>query len=75
MASGLEPRLAVEVRTPYMSQLFGWPEPCDASAHQGVWDAAETATDRAMAAAFAVLDQAERERFVALADEAQAGVV
>ena len=74
VASGLAPRVAVEVRTPYMCQLFGWPEPGDASAHQGVWDAAESATDGAMAAAFAVLDEAERARFVALADEAQAGV-
>lgn len=72
VATGLEPRIAVEVRTPYMSQLFGWPEPGDASAHQGVWDAAEAATDRSMAAAFAALDDAERQRFVALADEAQA---
>lgn len=74
LAAGIEPRVAVEVRTPYMSQLFGWPEPGDASAHQGAWDAAEAATDRAMASAFAVLDDAERARFVALADEAQAGV-
>ena len=74
LAAGIAPQVAVEVRTPYMCQLFGWPEPGDASAHQGAWDAAEAATDRAMAAAFAALDESERARFVALADEAQAGV-
>ena len=58
LAAGIAPQVAVEVRTPYMSQLFGWPEPGDASSHQGTWDAAESATDQAMAAAFAGLDEA-----------------
>lgn len=74
LASGLTPEVAVEVRTPFMSQLFGWAEPGDASAHQAAWEVAEAGTNRAMAPAFAVLDERERERFVALADEAQAGV-
>ena len=74
VAAGIDPRIAVEVRTPYMCQLFGWPEPGDATAHQAAWDAAEAATNGALAVAFAVLDDDERARFVALADEAQAGV-
>lgn len=74
MSAGLAPEDALAIRTPFMAALFGWPEPGDVSAHQAAWDRAEEATDRAMARAFDVLTEAERATFVALADEAQAGV-
>ena len=69
MASGLAPEQALAVRTPYMAQLFGWPEPVATDGLQQRWDEAEQATDVAMARAFAVLDESDRARFVELCDE------
>jgi hypothetical protein len=73
LATGLSPRNAVEVRTPFMAPLFGWPEAGDATAHRDQWEAAEAATNAAMGRAFAALGEAERRRFVELADAAEAG--
>jgi hypothetical protein len=56
-----------------MAPLFGWPEAGDATAHRDQWEAAEAATNAAMGRAFAALDEAERRRFVELADAAEAG--
>jgi hypothetical protein len=69
LANGLSPLQALSVRTPFMAQLFGWEAPVDTAGVQERWDAAEQATDEAMAAVFEVLDHDERARLVALCDE------
>ncbi len=68
LAEGLSPLQALSVRTPFMAQVFGWgdTELPDPEPHKAAWDRAEEATDRAMARHLAVLDDAERARFVEL---------
>lgn len=64
LAHGLTPHLAVSIRTPFMLGIFGWgdphPEAADAAGEAGEWAAAEAATDRAIAPAYASLGQGER---------------
>ncbi len=64
LAHGLTPHLAVSIRQPYMLGIFGWGDPHpDAEAageEAGEWAAAEAATDRAIAPAYAALDEGER---------------
>ena len=66
VASGLSPLEAVSIRSPQMAPLFGWSDLADVSAAQATWDGAEEATNRAMAHAFEVLDDAERDELVEL---------
>jgi hypothetical protein len=68
VASGLEPRDAVLIKTPSMVQLFGWPEPYpDVEAGRPAWERAEAATDRVMGRAYSALDASELAEFVELA--------
>lgn len=64
LAHGLSPHLAVSIRQPFMLGIFGWGDPHpDVEAvggETGEWAAAEAATDRALASAYAGLDDAER---------------
>lgn len=69
LAAGLTPLQAVSVRAPQMAPLFGWTDLADAEAARATWEGAEEATDRAMAHAFEVLDDAERDELVALAQQ------
>ena len=74
LAEGLTPVQALAVKTPYMAALFGWSEPLpDAAPVADAWQRAEDATNRAMAPAFAALDDAGRAELVDLADAARAG--
>jgi hypothetical protein len=67
LSSGLSPLEAVLVKTPFMAPIFGWGEPFpDVSASSEQWQAAEEATDRAIAAAFEVLDDSERSELAEL---------
>jgi hypothetical protein len=66
IAGGVSPRDAVAVRTPFMSGLFGWPEPGDVTSVVAAWEDAEVATNRAMGTALSVLDAAGRQRFAEL---------
>jgi hypothetical protein len=67
LASGLSPLEAVLVKTPFMAPMFGWSEPFpDVSGSTEQWQAAEDATNRAISAAFTVLDDDERAELVEL---------
>jgi hypothetical protein len=68
VAAGLTPVDAVALRTPHMAPLFGWSELPDTSEVGAPWEQAEAATNRAMAHAFEVLDEAERDELVELAN-------
>ncbi|HUY65058.1 MAG TPA: hypothetical protein VMV14_11165 [Acidimicrobiales bacterium] len=68
LAEGLAPVEALTIRTPFMAGIFGWSEPLpDPEPHKAAWERAEAATNRAMSRTMAVLDEAERDEFVALA--------
>jgi len=68
IGAGLDPRVAVMIRSPQMTALFGWEEPHpDPKPHQAAWDEAEAATDLAMSRAFGVLSSDERSELVDLA--------
>jgi hypothetical protein len=67
LAQGLRPIEALAYKTPFMAQIFGWDgELPDVSDCGPRWDAAEAATDVAMAHAFDVLDPGERATFAEL---------
>jgi len=72
VTNGLTPLQAVMVKTPHFAQLFGWPEPYpDGGSYRQTWDRAEQATNVSMAAAYEVLEPAERAEFAALATAAR----
>lgn len=73
VAAGLTPHQALSHRTPQMAPIFGWAELADTSEVGDRWDAAEAATDVAMAHAFDTLDDAARDRLVELAGALHAG--
>lgn len=64
LAAGVSPREAVSIRTPWIATLFGWPEPAPEPERIPDWEAAERATDVAMAPAFAGLSAAESETLI-----------
>lgn len=67
---GLSPQEAVSIRSPHMVPLFGWNEPAaDIGPLRDAWQAAEDATDAAMAHAFDALSPDERAELVSLANE------
>jgi hypothetical protein len=69
LTSGLRPIEALLFKTPYMAQVFGWEgELPDVSDCGERWQAAEDATNVAMAPAFDVLADAERAELVELAN-------
>lgn len=73
LAQGIDPRLAVSHRQPYMSALFGWGDPVESSADlAAAWNAAEDQTNAGMAKALSVLTSDELDTFVALANAANA---
>jgi len=75
LASGLEPREAVLIKTPFMTELFGWVEPFpDVESRRDVWDQAEVATNRVIARAYCALDDGELSELVDLSAKAHQGV-
>ena len=75
LASGLEPREAVLIKTPFMTDLFGWVEPFpEVESRHDVWDEAETATNRMIARAYSTLDDSELSELVDLSTNAHKGV-
>ena len=66
IAAGLTPHEAVSLSSPQMAPLFGWSELAETDGLQPRWEAAEAATDAAMAHAFAGLDDARRGRVTQL---------
>ena len=74
VAAGIEPRDAVVLRTPFMTGVFGWPEPHpDVSSCRAAWEQAEAATDRVVARAYAALDDSELSELVDLLAAADKG--
>ena len=72
VAAGLVPARAAQLNDPTMAGIFGWPEPpADIEDDRATWDAAEEATRAAVAATFAVLDDAERDELIALSRAAR----
>jgi hypothetical protein len=75
LALGLEPLEAVLIKTPFMTELFGWVEPFpDVEARHDQWDQAEAATNRIVARAYSVLDESELSELVDLSSAAHKGV-
>jgi hypothetical protein len=73
IATGMDPRAAVMVKTPYMAGVFGWSEPNpDPEPHRETWEKAEAGTNAAMGRALSALGPDERSEFVELAAEALA---
>jgi len=76
LGCGLEPLEAVLVKTPFMTDLFGWAEPFpEVDSRHDQWEAAELATNRIMARAYAALDESELSELVDLSGRAHKGVV
>lgn len=72
LAHGISPHEAVSIKTPVMLGIFGYDGPHPDAARPDdhpSWTAAEAATDRAMAPAFATLTEDERIELVALLDD------
>ena len=65
-AAGLRPAEAVAISAPYMGPVYGWGELTPDPAKKPAWDLAEAATNRGLAGAFEVLEEAERAEFAAL---------
>jgi len=75
LAAGLDPRVALLIKTPFMAAIFGWEEPHpEVGLGKNAWDAAEAATNRAMARVFGALDAAEQADLIELLDAVHQGV-
>jgi len=74
-AAGVAPVEAMAVRSPHMAALFGWSELPDVTDDmRSRWEAAEAATNQALAGAYGALDDDERTELVALCNAALAAV-
>lgn len=75
LAHGLDPAVAVAVKSPYMLPIFGWtPAPAVDSDAGARWQRAEDATNAMMAPHLGLLDDAPRDRLVTLATAAGAAL-
>jgi hypothetical protein len=73
--SGLSPVEAMAVKSPHMMGIFGWTEgPTVTDEMKARWEAAEAATDAALAPAYATLDDSERAELASLCEAALAAV-
>ncbi|MHB1987198.1 MAG: SCO6745 family protein [Acidimicrobiales bacterium] len=75
LAAGLDPLVALLVKTPFMAGIFGWDEPYpDVELAREAWADAEAATNRAMGRVFGVLTKAELASLAELLDKVHSGV-
>ncbi len=75
LAAGLSPTEALMIANPDSVPLFGWSAPYpDPEPHRAAHAEAEATTNRLVAPAFAVLDDAERDRLAAILDDVLAAV-
>lgn len=75
LAVGLDPLVALLVKTPFMAGVFGWEEPYpDIELAREAWAEAEAATDRALGHAFCCLSKAEQGTLAELLERMHAGV-
>lgn len=75
LTAGLDPMIAVLVKTPFMAGVFGWEGPLpDVCLAKDAWLRAEQQTDRAMARVMAALGEKEQLELLSLLEEVHAGV-
>lgn len=75
LSFGLEPIEAVLIKTPFMTEVFGWTEPFpEVESRRHEWERAEAATNRVLARAYAVLDESELSELVDVSSTAYKGV-
>lgn len=75
LAAGLDPLVALLIKTPFMAGIFGWEEPFpEVELAREAWNEAEAATNWATGRLFKVLDEHEREELAALLEEVHSGV-
>ncbi len=73
LANGLTPHEALSLKTPQMAPIFGWPELAATDGLHPRWDAAEAATDAAIAHAYAALDEDRLDELAAALPALDAG--
>lgn len=75
LAAGIDPLVAVLVRTPIMARVFGWSEPYpDVELAREAWGSAEAATNRAIGRVFSCLEQDELGALAELLGQTHSGV-
>ena len=75
LSAGLDPLIALLIKTPFMAGIFGWEEPFpDVELAKEAWAEAEAATNRAMGHVLAVLDESEQGAFAELLEQVHSGV-
>lgn len=75
LAAGLDPLVALLIRTPFMAGIFGWEEPYpEVGLAKEAWNGAEAATNRAMARTFKALEVEELELLADQLEQIHAGV-
>jgi hypothetical protein len=75
LGCGLDPLEAVLIKTPFMTDFFGWVEPFpEVESRHDEWEQAEVSTNRIMARAYSVLDDSELSELVDLSSRAYKGV-
>ncbi len=75
LAAGLDPLVAVLIKTPFMAGIFGWHEPYpEVDLARDAWAEAEAATNRAVGRVLAVLDEGQREELACRLEHAHSGV-
>jgi hypothetical protein len=75
LAAGLDPLIALLIKTPFMAGIFGWEEPYpDVELARDAWQEAEVATNRAMGRVLKVLDKTEQDRLAEALEQIHSGV-
>jgi hypothetical protein len=75
LAAGLDPLVALLVKTPFMAGIFGWEEPYpDVELARECWAQAEVATNRAMGHVLKVLEETEQGEFATLLEQVHSAV-
>ncbi|HLI44471.1 MAG TPA: hypothetical protein VKU92_08375 [Acidimicrobiales bacterium] len=75
LAAGLDPLVALLIRTPFMAPIFGWTEPYpEVDLAREAWEGAEAATNQAVGRMLKVLPDRDREELAELLEQVHAGV-
>lgn len=75
LSVGLDPAVAVAIKSPFMLPIFGWAEAPEVTTEAtNTWQRAEDTTNLMLAPHFALLDETEREHLVDLANATLAAI-
>jgi hypothetical protein len=75
LAAGLDPLVALLIRTPFMAPIFGWTEPFpEVELAREAWEEAEAATNQAVGRILKVLPDRDRGELAELLEQVHAGV-